>query len=70
MSNPFQQSMVRMHPPSDASGNISAGGYSLSLDEDGTVTVPSNIALELMSHGFREATEVAAEEVRAGKRAK
>lgn len=70
MNNPFQQSMVRMQPPSEASGNISAGGYTLSLDEDGTVTVPSNIAAELLSHGFREASEVAAEEVRASRKAK
>lgn len=46
--------MVRMQGPAGSGGCISAAGFTLFADDDGSFEVPQNIAAELQSHGFME----------------
>lgn len=58
MSNPFQQTMVRMQLPAGASRSVSVRGFTVEAEADGCVTVPKDVAAELASHGMTVAPSV------------
>ncbi len=54
MSNPFQQSMVRLQIPAGMGGSISVRGFTLEADADGCVEVPKDLSVELKCHGLTD----------------
>lgn len=59
MSNPFQQTMVKLQVPEDMSPSLSIGGFDLQADKDGCVEVPKHLAPTLREHGLRDYVEPA-----------
>jgi hypothetical protein len=50
--NPFQRGMVDMLAPEGSGESVSARGFTMKLDKNRCVKVPSEVAEELSSHGF------------------
>ncbi len=57
MSNPFDQSMVKLQVPPGMGSSISIAGFTISAEEDGSVTVPVVHAPILRAHGLKDFVE-------------
>lgn len=57
MSNPFQQTMVKLRVPDDMGESISIGGFDLQADKGRCVEVPKNLAPTLREHGLTDFVE-------------
>lgn len=57
MSNPFQQTMVKLRVPDDMGESISIGGFDLQADKDRCVEVPKTLAPTLREHGLVDFVE-------------